>query len=495
MADDDIAKQWKSFSPERRESLLGKMTPEQKKKLRSTLEASTAPPTSASAETPGFFKRLAQGVGAPTSIQEVRAMQPSTAEMVLGPAATAGKLAYRYGKTLYGESKKALGETSEAAANIREGGPVVANMGKAASAGNEFMLRGVFGPVGGGAVQAWGEDLHSKNYTGAAGDATAVLVNALMLKGATKPKAGVRANKIAFAADAPETMDAGKQVKAVLPYLDASASKPPATVGELLENVKAAKNKMNGEVGQAILPIRGKQMVPIPIADAIKSHITPDMQMTQGGREMASALQKAAVDYQRPWNYEQLHAARVNANARLRSFFKKGSGGQYGDMKTDVGVIVDRELARGVQDIVYPEMDKAAGRPAGYFSNLLNRQGTLIQLGESLDQNAKAFATRTAKIKGSPRFSTENVSAYGHPATAPGISIHKLQNALVRPNPLARANAAVARSSGAFGGTPISHAGIYSLPVRQLLLQDEEPLPPKTPGEARDRLRTVAPTP
>ena len=42
MPEQDIAEQWKAFSPERRTSLLGKMTPEQKKKLRTRLEAKPA---------------------------------------------------------------------------------------------------------------------------------------------------------------------------------------------------------------------------------------------------------------------------------------------------------------------------------------------------------------------------------------------------------------------------------------------------------------------
>src|ERR1039457_4793637 len=39
MADQDIATAWKSFDANRRDSLLAKMTPEQKKKLRASLES------------------------------------------------------------------------------------------------------------------------------------------------------------------------------------------------------------------------------------------------------------------------------------------------------------------------------------------------------------------------------------------------------------------------------------------------------------------------
>ncbi len=465
----DIAADWKSFSPERRDALLAKMTPEQKKKLRTTLEGASAhPPTQD--KTPGGLKRLAQGLGVPTSVDEAKkmaeGMRPSIKDRRTGiPAVT-------YVQNLYGEGKKALKEGYDAGYNIGEGQPVGPNIGKAASGISDFMLEGVLGPVGGGAIHAWGEDIGQKNYSGAAGDAVAVLVNALMLKGATKPSTSARGNKLAYAADMPESVDAGKQIRSVLPDLDrASAGSAPNTVGELLETVNKAKQQLGNESGAAMMPLRGKQIVPIDISNAIKSHITPDMQMTQAGRQQAAALMRAATDYQRPWTFEQLDAARVNANARLGTFFEKGGGAKYADIKNDVGVAVDREVARGVQDAIYPEMDKIAGKPKGYFADLKQRHGALISLGNALDENAKALATRTAKIKGSPRLSTENVSAYGHPASAPGISVHKLQNMIVRPNPLGQANAAVNRS---FSGRPTAQAAIYSLPVRELLIQNED---------------------
>ena len=59
MPQDDLAAQWKSFDQEKRTRLLGKMTPEQKKILRSKLEAKPATAaTPASPQNPGFFKSM-----------------------------------------------------------------------------------------------------------------------------------------------------------------------------------------------------------------------------------------------------------------------------------------------------------------------------------------------------------------------------------------------------------------------------------------------------
>ncbi len=435
-------------------------------------------------KTPGFFKRLAQGVGVPSSMEEAKGMLPQskleTFEALTDPAAM---IADRAVANIGREGAKAGKEILEAGQNIKAGQPVGQNIGKAGAAGTEFLLKGLFGPVGGGAVYAFGEDVHSGNYTGAAGSTLAVLINGLLLKGARKPAEGVRTNKIAFAADVPESMNAAKDLKAVLPDLDKAATgKAPQTVGELLQTVKQAKNQMNTESGLAMQTLRGKEFVPTGIADSIKSRITSDMTMRPEGRQMQSALMKAAKDFEKPWSYEQLDAARMRAQQRLRAYYKKGTSGQYADTKTDTSVIVDKEIARGVQEIVYPAMDQAAGKPSGYFGNLKRRQGTLIQLEEAVDDQVKSLATRTAKIKGSPRFSSENVSAYGHPASTPGLSIHKLQNVIVRPNPAAAANRAVARS---FSGRPIPTAAIWSLPVRELLLlPQQEPEPPQNRQEA-----------
>jgi hypothetical protein len=228
---------------------------------------------------------------------------------------------------------------------------------------------------------------------------------------------------------------------------------------------------LNTEAGLAMQSIRGKQFVPNNVATRILSKITPDMQMRPEGRQMESALRKAALDFQKPWTYEQLDAARMRARQRLNGYESGSIEKRYHDIKTDSSVIIDNAINEGIKDIVYPAMDKAAGKPQGYFGNLKERQSTLIQMESQLDKHARALATRTAKIQGGPRFGNENVSAYAHPTSMPGLSLHGLGQALHRPNPLAKANAAVARS---FGGRPVPTAAIMSYPVRQLLLLPQE---------------------
>jgi hypothetical protein len=96
------------------------------------------------------------------------------------------------------------------------------------------------------------------------------------------------------------------------------------------------------------------------------------------------------------------------------------------------------------------------------------------------------------KIKGTPRFGSKNVSAYmaGTRTAHPGISVHRLHEVISRPNPEALANKSVRR---AFTGRPTSKAAIYSLPLRQLLIQSGQrpPEQKKKPAEQIKDLHAI----
>ena len=124
-------------------------------------------------EQPGFFKRLGQSVGIPTSMEELEAAQPSTAEKIGGPAVTAGKMLYNYGKNAYQGAKEALQEGYEAGYNIGEGQPVLPNVGKASAAVVHGTLQAV--PFVGPPIETAGQDIAQGNYAGAAGGLTGVI--------------------------------------------------------------------------------------------------------------------------------------------------------------------------------------------------------------------------------------------------------------------------------------------------------------------------------
>lgn len=122
---------------------------------------------------PGFFTRLGQSLGVPTSMEELEAAQPSTAEKLIGPAATAGKMVWNYGKTAAAGIRDAGQEAYQAGQNIAEGGPVGQNLGKAGAGALHGILQAT--PFIGPSIETAGQDIASGNTMGAAGGLTGVI--------------------------------------------------------------------------------------------------------------------------------------------------------------------------------------------------------------------------------------------------------------------------------------------------------------------------------
>jgi hypothetical protein len=128
-----------------------------------------------SSEKPGFFKRLGQSLGLPTTQEELKTAataKPSVAESVLGPIVPAAKGAYEWGKRAIKNIGEGGKEELEAARNIKEGGPVLPNIGKAAYG----VVHGGVGsiPFIGEPIETAGQDVLNENYAGAAGGLTGV---------------------------------------------------------------------------------------------------------------------------------------------------------------------------------------------------------------------------------------------------------------------------------------------------------------------------------
>jgi len=131
-----------------------------------------------SSERPGFVKRLGQSLSLPTSKEELQsAATPSVAESILGPIVPAAKGAYEWGKRAIKNIGEGGKEEHEAAKNIKEGGPVLPNIGKAAYG----VVHGGVGsiPYIGEPIETAGQDVLEKNYPGAAGGLTGVAAQVL----------------------------------------------------------------------------------------------------------------------------------------------------------------------------------------------------------------------------------------------------------------------------------------------------------------------------
>src|ERR1700744_3086230 len=161
-----------------------------------TIDSPSAPPpgfkidspTPDTPSPPGLLPRFLSAVSLPSSRKELEAAQPSTAEKIIGPAATAAKLVKDYGSNLLNEGRQ-LKQSLAAAPNGT--GSFLQDFANVNGPPNRFVNRGVLAPVGGNAIQDNGEDAQKGNLPGAAGDILGTLVNALALRQArpTSPEA------------------------------------------------------------------------------------------------------------------------------------------------------------------------------------------------------------------------------------------------------------------------------------------------------------------
>lgn len=166
----------------------------------------TVVPNSQPAEKPGFFKRLGQSLGVPTSMNEVNAMQakedalpwyqkiiphapgqtPTVASALLGPGASAAAdMASNYGKTAYRGITQGGQQLAETSGQVGRGEISMPQaFAKSADAGLHMALQAT--PIIGPAIDTAGQDIGPMpeghflynpegNYKGAAGGLTGVV--------------------------------------------------------------------------------------------------------------------------------------------------------------------------------------------------------------------------------------------------------------------------------------------------------------------------------
>ena len=347
---------------------------------------------------PGFLSRTAEALGVPTSAEgakqaaegmELFGPNHPILNALAGPAGTAAKVAMGYGQNLMTAPTPTPEDEARYAAHPLERYPDLAT---------RYLLEHVLAPVGGGAVSNIATDVGNKNLGAAGGDVAGTIANLLMLKGAKGPKTEGR---LAYA-----TGGEAKDVMKAAPDLIAEATKSgkPADLNGLIDGtIKNAKDNLNNEYANSLGPHANQQIMPSQISDRILNLITPNMDMTQPGRALKKQIQSAAVEFQKPWTLAQLDQERMDANARLHSFEKKEAVDQYaatrGNNRT---AAIDNAIAKGVRETVYPIMDQTAGKPAGYFANLKDRVGALMNVESDAKAHREVLRTKSLNAEGAP---------------------------------------------------------------------------------------------
>jgi hypothetical protein len=218
------------------------------------------------------------------------------------------------------------------------------------------------------------------------------------------------------------------------------------TVGGFLDAVTKAREGIHAEYGNALGPYARQEVNTRPIADAIRALKKPWMDVPGMGAEEKAAIDKAATQFERPMTAGQLDSLREQLNTDLASLYGKAPNARYTATQGSINNAIDTTIAKGARDILYPLADNAGGKPAGYFKDALDREGSLIQLRGILQQRLTNLSGAQAVSEVTPRLSSENVSLSAHPTSLPRAGVYGLKNLIAPPRELATASKQVAKA-------------------------------------------------
>jgi hypothetical protein len=295
-------------------------------------------------------------------------------------------------------------------------------------------------------------------------------------------------NKLWFAANLGPKTD----LDAVMPEILATEKTASAkTVGDFVNVVEGAKKKIAAEVDTALMNKVQVKGVKAPVSvGSVSADVTPIADQIQNvalqhpSDALANPAKAAAVKnriaklYSTPKTYAWLNDRRTVLNRELNRFYAmKTPEAQAQYLFQHPEFEIDKAEADAIRDVVYPQMDKAAGKPAGYFEKLQRKRGALMSIEDQTREHVDSLAAKSKKAKGAPL--TDPIRAYGSTSGHGGFTT-RVGALLGAANPEKTANKQVAR---AFEHSPKAKVGkilgtrpgmeVMSLPIRELFAPDE----------------------
>ena len=214
----------------------------------------------------------------------------------------------------------------------------------------------------------------------------------------------------------------GQAFQHIIPDLQAfvkQSGRTPETPLEVQHALQSLGDTWDQDFNQRLALVGHQRVVPTSIARRIIMSITPDMPRTAEGRAEMKALNKAALEYQKPWSLWELNAKRSTNNKLLSAFYNKDSRGAATAL-TDADVRILKAVRDGAADIVYPAVDKATPDP--FDARLLKqKQGEVWKLRDMLHQKVEDISNeqlasegKTFRQKVSPSAVVSNRGAHGY---------------------------------------------------------------------------------
>jgi hypothetical protein len=190
----------------------------------------------------------------------------------------------------------------------------------------------------------------------------------------------------------------------------AKVSGKPNTLGGFLDNVSLAEKNLNTEYANTLgkyAVVRGNlpdSNGKFPLSDAIRKLKDRMPKTTTADRAARSHIDAVASEFEKPIPLGELDLKRMQANGRLFSYEKMNDTAQYSAESRNADIAVDKTVADWVRDNVYPEMDHLTGKPQGYFRNLKQRVGNLMNIESETKGNASKLHTSSMRERGMTRW-------------------------------------------------------------------------------------------
>jgi hypothetical protein len=295
------------------------------------------------------------------------------------------------------------------------------------------------------------------------------------------------------------------------------AGNKTTTVGSFLQLLDTTKKSIGSEVDSSMMsnvmrngkpiPLGDAEIVPIKVADPLNALTKSHPSEAEMNPTKLKMFKQRALLYQKPRSFKWLTDRRIVLNNHLSGLYEKTPGEQALYLFEHPDLEADRVEADAIRDTIYPEMDRAAGKPPGTTAVLQQRRGSIMSLSKTVDKHLNKLQAKSKAAAGAPVFERSNISSYESTSGRPGLSIHRLTALVHAPNPERAANKKVASAFGHTVGSKVAKGlsspvgvEIMSLPLRVLASpeapepdEDDQPSLKDLRNQVEQRRKTAAP--
>lgn len=266
------------------------------------------------------------------------------------------------------------------------------------------------------------------------------------------------------------------------------------TVGDYMNVLKGTKKRLSDEVKGALtakvrqpqgsFPLGATQADTSKIADAIYDLMGKHpSDATWNTAKLKAWNERASQWLSQPHSFSDVFDRRQVLNEELHKFESLTPGEKALYASQHPNLALDKAEADAIRDLVYPQMDAAAGKPQGYFRDLQRKYGSVIETERNTQANLRRLEAKGAVARGGPVSERVGASSYMTPGGKPGFSLHRVHGLLSSPEPEKKLSSA---AKSAFGHSARTKVGqvlssnpsieLMSMPLREFFAP-EEPQP------------------